>query len=167
MPELEIKGGMRVFIPDYKEMRQATGEELDARERRAARGWKHMALPETLRGNVVSSAITLGNSKGQVCGPESGYVWVIRALIVTGLASGATPDIVNFYLNDRFGGPIWWQLNGNQFGETFSNLQRVIKPGETLSLQNSGSLAATGLIIVSGELDEMPAEMLFKAEGGG
>jgi hypothetical protein len=167
MPELELRGGMRLEIPNRHEIREDVAAVADARERRNARGWKHMALPETLRGNVVSSAITLGNSKGQVCGPESGYVWVIRALIVTGLTGGATPDVVNFYLNDRFGGPIWWQLNGNQFGETFSNLQRVIKPGETLSLQNSGTLAATGLIIVSGELDEMPAEMLFKAEGGG
>jgi hypothetical protein len=167
MPELEIKGGMRVFIPNRQEIGDEFDERADARERRLARGWKHMDIPETLRGTPANSAITLGVGTGQICGPESGYVWVVKALTVTGLtASSTTPDVVNFYKNDRFSGPIWWQLNGNQFAQTFSNLQKVLKSGETLSLKSSGTIAATGLIIVSGEVDEMPAEQLFKAVGG-
>ena len=120
-----------------------------------------MRLP-VLRGTIASSAVTLGITKGQPpVGPESGYVWSLRRLIVTGLTSGASPDVVNLYANDAFAGPPLWQFNGNNFGYTFGFGELVIQSGETLALQNSGTIAATGTVTLSGELDEAPAEKYF------
>ena len=150
-------GGQSVAIPSAEDI----AREVGIAQREAARGWKHMSLP-VLSGTIASAAITLGVTKGQLpVGPESGYVWSLRRLIVTGLATGATPDVVNLYKNDAFSGPPLWQLNGNNFGYTFGFGELVIKSGETLALQNSGSLTATGLVTLSGELDEAPAEKYY------
>lgn len=144
------------FIADIKSV-------VDVEQREQLRGVKvAMDLPLTLSGTVAASAITLGIASGQVLGPESGYAWRITRLIVTGLTSGATPDVVNLYKNDRFSGPPLWQFNGNNFGYTFSHNQLVLKSGETFSLKNSGTIAATGTILLSGSYDEVPAEMLGK-----
>jgi len=159
MPVVSLRGGMELEVPDRREIREIA----DAAVRAEAAAYTWMRLPETLSGRPSGSAITLGVGKGQVLGPQQGYAWVIRRLVVTGLtASATTPDIVNFFLNDRFNGPVWWQLNGNQFGETFGRSELVMMPSDTMSLQSVGTLAATGLIIVSGELEEVPAEMLYK-----
>ncbi len=136
----------------------------EARDRASARGWKWMRLPQALSGTPASSAITLGATKGQVVGPEQGYAWSIRRLIVSGLTSGASPDVVNLYLNDRFAGPPLWQFNGNNFGYTFGRLELVLMPGDTLSLQNSGTISSTSPVLLSGELIEVPAEMLWKLD---
>jgi len=163
MPEITIQAGAKMFIPDHGDIKRATQEAIEAdRELQRARGIKPMHLPQTLSGAVKSSAITLGVGSGQVLGPEQGYAWSISALIVTGLTAGTSPDIVNLYLNDRFSGPVWWQFNGNNFGYTWGKLQRFLYPGETLSMQNSGNLAATGTITLSGDIIEVPAEQLWK-----
>jgi len=162
MPQVSIQGGLRVEIPNRDEIRQDVGAVLDAQQRQLVRGIKWMRLPEILQGPVASSAITLGTASGQVVGPEQGYAWVIRRLLVTGLATGATPDVVNLYRNDRFTGPPLWQFNGNNFGYTFTNLQMVLMSGDTLSLKNVGSITATAgtIILLSGELIEIPGERL-------
>ena len=154
MPEVSIQGGMRVFIPNREEIRADVSDVFDAQMRQAVRGIKWMRLPTTLSGAVASSAITLGDSKGQIVGPEQGYAWSIRRLIVKGLATGATPDVVNLYRNSHFAGNPLWQFNGNNFGYTFGRLELVLMGGDTLALQNVGSItAATGTVItLSGEL---------------
>jgi len=164
MPEVTIQGGLKVDIPNRGEIKDTLAAEFDARERQQARGWKWMRLPETLTGAVAASAIQLGATKGQVLGPQSGYAWSLRRLIVTGLTTGTTPDVVNLYRNDRFAGPPIWQFNGNNFGYTFGRLEMVLMGSDTLSLQNVGTIAATGTIALSGELIEVPAEMLWKLE---
>ena len=67
---------------------------------------------------------------------------------------------MNLYLDDNFAGPVWWQFNGNTFGYNFS--PPLVLTGHTLALQNSGTIAATGLIQVSGELWEVPAEQAWR-----
>lgn len=160
MPQVSIQGGLRVEIPNRDEIRADVGEVLDAQQRQLIRGIKWMRLPTTLSGAIASSAVTLGVTKGMVVGPEQGYAWVIRRLIVSGLATGATPDVVNLYRNDAFAQPPLWQFNGNNFGYTFTNLQLVLISGDTLALQNVGNLTATGTVTLSGELIEIPAERL-------
>lgn len=166
MADVVIRGGgtFQTVTPD--EMRSILREiarEENAAQREAARTFKWMRLPTYLQGKPSASALTLGITKGQTpLGPEQGYAWAIRRLIVTGLTSGTTPDVVNLYLNDNFGGPIQWQFNGNNFGYTFGRSEMVLMPGDTLALQNSGSIAATGNIILSGEVEEVASEMLFK-----
>jgi hypothetical protein len=169
MAQQMIRGGAPVDIPTPAEVADAVDVRMrafydqqsaieDARQRERLRGIKAMDLP-MMRGTISGAAITLGPQKGQVCGPESGYAWSVLALVVNGLASGATPDVLNFYKNDT-GQPVWWQLNGNQFGETFSKLQRVLYAGESLAAASSGALAATGTITVTGTIIEVPAERL-------
>lgn len=151
-----VRGGDTLDIPTSREIQEIVSTELRA----AARGIKNLALPTYLQGKPSGSAIKLGVTQGQSpVGPEQGYVWGITRLVVSGLTqSASTPDIVNLYLNDNFGGPVFWQFNGNTFGYNFGP-PLILKPGNTLALQNSGTIAATGLITVSGEVWEVPAEM--------
>lgn len=132
-------------------------------DRAHARGFKWMRLP-IMSATIASSAVQFGPATGQVLGPEQGYIWAIRRLVISGLTSGATPDVVNLYLNDRFSGPPIWQFNGNNFGYTFGKLELILQPGDNLSFKNSGTIAATGAVTISGELTEVPAEMLWKLD---
>ena len=164
MALVQIQAGAKIEIPTRDEIRDDTIALWSAQEREQARGFKQMRLPEVLQGFAASSAITLGNTKGQFLGPESGYVWALRRLIVSGMTSGTTPDVINLYVNDRFAGPPLWQFNGNNFGYTFGKLEMIIRGGETLSLQSVGTFASTSLITLAGELTEVPAEMLYKLD---
>jgi hypothetical protein len=160
VPQVKIQGGMTLEIPNRDEIREDMAGVWDAQQRRLVRGIKWMRLPATLSGAVKSSAITLGTGTGQIVGPEQGYAWAMRRLVVGGLTAGATPDVVNLYRNDGFNQVALWQFNGNNFGYTFNNLQLVLMSGDTFSLQNVGTIAATGTITLSGELVEVPAERL-------
>jgi hypothetical protein len=91
--------------------------------------------------------------------PAEGYAWALRHIVVEGLTSGATPDKVNILR----GGRIIWQLNGNNFGQTWGRGELWIRPGESLAYQSVGTFAATGTIIIHGAVDEFPAEMAAKA----
>lgn len=155
----EIRGGATLDIPTQDEIRHIVSTEM----RVMARGIKNLALPVYLSGKASSNAITLGITKGQSpVGPEQGYVWGVTRLVVSGLTQSASaPDIVNLYLNDNFNGPVFWQFNGNTFGYNYSP-PLILKAGNTLALQNVGSIASTSLISLSGEVWEVPAEMEWR-----
>jgi hypothetical protein len=160
MPQVIIKGGALMDVPDQREIAAIVSAQL----REHARGIKFMQLPVYLQGKPSGSAITLGVTKGHPpVGPEQGYMWGITRLVVTGLSTTG-PDIVNIYLNDNFGGPVWWQFNGNNFGYNFAP-PLVLQAGSTLAMQNSGTITATGLITLSGELWEVPAEQSWRLLG--
>lgn len=113
--------------------------------------------------SVASSAVTIGDpSTGNVGGvltaPEQGFVWVVKHLVVEGLTSGATPDVVNIYRSGR----IIWQLNGNQFAQTWGSGQIILNPGESLYVKSTGTVAATGQITVHGTIWEVPAQLVGK-----
>lgn len=167
----EIRGGAHIDVLNAAEL----GAELDlrlgpdargqwwaeqqsaesARERAEVRGIKDMYLPELLTGKAASSAIALGAAHGQVVGPELGYTWFFYRLILFGLNTG---DVVNLYRRDDFGGVPLWQFNGANFGYTFGKAQLFLHGGETLNLQNSGTIASTSQITLGGCLVEVPAE---------
>jgi len=131
------------------------------------RGIKWMRLPLTLQGKAVGGVLNLGQEnpntqEGQVLGPEQGFCWSLRRLIVDGLTSGATPDVVNLFRSTSTGQPALWQFNGNNFGYTCGRLEMVLWPGNTLQLISVGTFAATGTVRLSGELIEIPAEQLAK-----
>ena len=159
-----IAGGQHIDALTPAELSAFWAEQQQAqsaRDRERYRSVKHMRLPQTLSGKPASSAITLGVSKGQqAVGPALGWSWVVRRLIVSGLTSGASPDVVNLYLNDAFNYPPVWQFNGNNFGYTFGKGEIVLYGGDTFSLQNSGTIAATGLITLAGEVVEVATERL-------
>jgi hypothetical protein len=78
------------------------------------------------------------------------------------MTSGATPDVLNMYRNSITGQPPLWQFNGNTFGYTFSKGEMTLSPGDSLKFASVGTFAATGVIRVTGELMQVPAEMLSK-----
>ena len=53
-------------------------------------------------------------------------------------------------------------MNGNNFGYDFGKLRVTLMGGDELNFASVGTFAATGRIRVSGELLEVPAEMLYK-----
>jgi len=166
MPRLHIQGGVEVEIPNREENRADVAAVMDARELVQARGTKWMRLP-VLLGTPASSAVTIDGAHGQPpVGPESGYAWSIRRIVIDGMTSGATPDVINMYRNSAAGTqPPLWQFNGNNFGFTFGRLEMTLMGGDTLVFASVGTFAATGTIRVTGELVEVPAEMLWKMSG--
>jgi hypothetical protein len=122
-------------------------------EARRIQGRKMMKFE--LIGTVASSAITLGLL--QPVGPTSGYLWSVGRLIAWGLTAGTTPDQLNVFFNNVTGTPEW-QLNGNNWAYTFGKGELTMHGGDTILFANSGSLAATGAIVVKGEVRQVPEE---------
>lgn len=109
--------------------------------------------------NVINSSFIIHGSQG--IGPREGFAWAIRRITVWGLTSGVTPDIANLFRTSMSGPPIW-QFNGNNFAYTFGKLEMMLLPGEHISLVNSGTIAATGQISISGDVLEIAAEEISK-----
>jgi hypothetical protein len=161
MPKITLQGGMHLEVPNREENREDVARVMDERLLVQARGIKWMRLPE-ITGTASGSALNLDESHGAaIVGPESGYAWSLRRIVVDGMTSGATPDVLNMYRNSTGLAPLW-QFNGNNFGYTFGRVEMTLGPGDTLKFASVGTFAATGRIRVSGELVEVPAEMLWK-----
>ena len=143
----------------------ATGQkviDLIKAEQDLYRGVKWMRLP-LIQGTASGSALSMGESAGQECGPDEGFFWAIRRLVVAGLTAGATPDVVNIWRGSSSQqGGLLWQFNGNSFGATFGRTELTLMPGDRLQVNSVGTFAATGQITLSGELNQVPAEMMGK-----
>lgn len=161
MAKFRLAANAEVDLLTRQELDESLQSQQDTWQAAALRGIKWMRLPEVLTGRAASGKLTLGETTGQQAGPAQGYIWSLRRLIVNGLTSGATPDVVNLYRGTPAGQPLW-QFNGNNFGYTFGRLELVLQGGETLALASAGTFAATGQITLSGELLEVPAELLGK-----
>lgn len=162
MPQVELKAGVKFDVLSKGELDSSLMHYFAARETARLRGLKYMRLPEYLSGKASSSAISLGIERGQKpVGPGEGYAWTFRRLLVNGLTSGASPDVVNLYRGSSGTQPLW-QFNGNSFAYTFGKGDIVLLGGETLALASVGTFSATGQVTLSGELIEVPAELLGK-----
>jgi hypothetical protein len=159
--KVKLDFGAEVDFLTKDELDSALATAFDQAELARIRAVKWMRLPESVTGKAVSSALSLGESTGQVCGPRSGYVWSVRRLVVTGLTSGSAPDVVNLYRGTG-AGPVVWQFNGNSFGYTFGKGQMTLNGGETFALASVGAFASTSQITLSGEVVEAPAELAAK-----
>jgi hypothetical protein len=152
-----IRGGAELDIPTQREIADIVAAQL----RETYRGVKHMRLP-VMSATPSGSAVTIGDQAAGVIGPEQGYAWSLRRVVVDGMTTGTTPDVINMYRNAATGQPPLWQFNGNNFGYTFGPLEIVLQTGDSLKFASVGTFAATGVIRVTGELVEVPAEMLAK-----
>lgn len=164
MAKAKLDFGVEIDLLNQQELHDTLGDQFANWEYQRLRGTKHMRLPETLAGKsglVTAGTLTLGETTGQHVGPEVGYSWTIMRLVVNGLTSGSTPDVVNLYRGTPAGIPLW-QFNGNNFGYTFGKLEITLNGGETFALASVGTFAATGQITLSGELIEVPAELVGK-----
>ena len=95
---------------------------------------------------------------GIVIGPDAGYKWSLRGLVIEGLTSSATPDIVKIRVGGA-SGRLLWQLNGNSYGQTWGSDEMPLNEGEYLFLQSVGTFNATGTITLYGWADQVPGEM--------
>ena len=144
-------------------------EKQDERQRSLLRGVKAGMNVPPLQGFPVGGVLNIGGDvvanqasgqpawSGRIVGPSQGNEWQIRRLAVSGLTTGATPDIVNLILYGHDRDP-QWQFNGNNFAYTFGRGEMILRAGEGLQLVSVGTFAATGLIRLTGSLDQAPAE---------
>ena len=120
------------------------------------RAEKKMRLP-LVTGKASRSALLMGGDTGpQLVTPAEGYVWSVRHLVIEGLtASASAPDVVNIMRGPR----IIWQLNGNQFAQTWGHGEIFWYAGETLTYQSVGTFNSTATIIAHGMVDQVPSQL--------
>ena len=149
--------GLHERIEEVRRAQAAT----QAQVMEALRGEKYVRLP-LVTGTASGSALTMGGEAASAQqAPAEGYVWSVRLIVIEGMtASSTTPDIMN--IRRGTGGRILWQLNGNQFAQTFGRGEMILFPGETLAYSSVGTFAATGLITAHGMAENLPAEMIGK-----
>jgi hypothetical protein len=161
--EVELKLGAKLDLLNKHELDDSlasAGRIAADNERQRLAGIKPVrfifrsATPATFPfGGDVSSG-----SGGQLQGPEQGYVWSLRLLVIEGMAAGAPPDVINILRGAR----IIWQLNGNSFGQTWGRGEQVLYQGETLSFQNVGAFASASQVVAHGLAENVPAELIGK-----
>lgn len=160
MPTVKAPWGGEFFAPSRDEYVQMITDAQEIRERASVRAWKWMRLP-VYTGTPASSAVTIDEkSNGFELGPQEGYAWALTRIVIDGMTSGSTPDEINMYRNSVTGQPPLWQFNGNNFAYTWGKLRMTLMGGDTLKFASTGTFSATGLIRVTGELIEVPAEQL-------
>jgi hypothetical protein len=160
MAQFTLKAGATIDLLTKPELRDALTE-LDAMQVARLKGIKAVRLP-LVTGKAVASALTMGGDAGQqLVTPESGYVWSVRHLVIEGMATGATPDVMNILRNNR----IIWQLNGNQFAQTWGRGEILLNAGETLQYVSVGTFNSAATIIAHGMATEVPAELVGKFYG--
>lgn len=154
---------MRVKLDFGAELDVLTQGELEQSMSRAAEIWWQRYRAATIIRIPLMTGVPAGGKVAfgltQRCGPGQGWAWGVRELNVEGLTGGATPDVVNIYRGSSArAGTIFWQLNGNQFLQTFGRGDKILKPGETLYVASAGTFTATGPITLSGVATQVPAE---------
>jgi hypothetical protein len=123
-----------------------------------ARAVKYRRLPP-LSGTASGGVLDIGGDAGagvtwpgNPVGPAQSWAWEIGLLSVTGLTGGATPDVVNLYIQGAGSAYQWWQFNGNSFAYTFGGGELVLLAGESLRLASVGTFAATGRVTLIGSI---------------
>lgn len=132
---------------------QAQAEIEQIREATRLRSIKYIRLPIVT--GTIATGLTIGGDTQSSQAPataEQGYVWHVRHLVIEGLATGATPDVVNILRQGR----IVWQLNGNQFAQTWSRGEMRLVAGEIFAYAAVGTLASK-TITVHGTAEEVAA----------
>ena len=153
---LDKLGGMDTRLQRMEEQQQI--EQVRLQER--LRGKKRMkfkllataANPFTMGGDAAVG------SGGILVGPDAGFRWGVRALLVEGLATGATPDVVKLRVGNAQG-RLLWQLNGNSYGTTFGGDEMPLDEGEFIFVQSVGTFNATGTITLWGWADQVPGPL--------
>ena len=169
MPKVKLDVGATIDFLNKDELDDALTDyqkNAQAAEYEKLKGLKFIRLPR-LYATPASGTVRLGEAwagnlyTDQIMGPNQGYIWSIRRLVVTGLGTGTSPDVINFYRNGISGETVW-QLNGNSFGQTFGKNEMVLLPDEKLIAQSVGSMTSTSQIVISGDAIEVPALMIGK-----
>jgi hypothetical protein len=136
----------------YFSQHQATVEQV--REQTRLLTIKYVRLPLLIA--TLATGLTVGGDVNQAQAPQApdqGFVWHLRHIVIEGLVTGATPDVVNILRQGR----IVWQLNGNQFAQTWGRGEMRLVSGELLAYAAVGTLASK-TVIIHGTAEEVAAE---------
>lgn len=160
MVDIEASLGLRLdgLRSDVQQLTKAQ-ETAQAIEREATLGRKVLLCPIQY-GTVTSNAFKFGGEQASPpVTPLPGYIWNVRAMWINGLtASASTPDVCDIYVH----GIRRWQLNGNEFAQTWSMGEMPLFSGDAFLFQNNGTTEATGPISAQIVVVEVPAEMQGK-----
>jgi hypothetical protein len=139
------------------EMKSAQDQFLIERQREIERlrGVKVIRLP-LISVTGANPLLISGDQFG--VGPDQGWVWSLKLLVIEGLTRGATPDVLQITRQGR----IIWELNGNVYAQTFGKGDQILYPGEFLGAQSVGAFASTAKIIIHGAAWQVPAEEIGK-----
>ena len=130
-----------------------------ARQWERLRGVKIVRFPvNVIQATAATPLTVLPEQMPNAVGPDSGFVWSLKLLVIEGLATGATPDVINFTSRGR----IIWQLNGNSFAQDWGKGSQILFPGELLGIASVGNMTNTGKVIVHGHAWEVPGPEIGK-----
>ncbi|TNC19059.1 hypothetical protein [Amycolatopsis alkalitolerans] len=129
-------------------------------------GKKRLSLPVARGTADVGGNLSLGSQQAAdqvLLGPRQGFVWkVVRISFATMAAS----DTIAIYKGEPNAARFVAQLGGGAGGGTYNPSRGLmLKAGDYLVLSTellAGSLTAGDAYAVSGEVDEVPAEMIGK-----
>lgn len=157
------RGGPNAYLAQISEQLRQLREAQDQfrierlREMERLRGIKYMDLP-LIRQAGANPFLIAADSGNALVMAEPGYVWFMRYMTIEGMTSGATPDVINILRRGR----VFWQLNGNQFAQTWGRGEKWLLQGETLSFQSVGAFTSVAQIIISAGVEQVPAEEIGK-----
>jgi hypothetical protein len=150
MAKFRIAANAEVDMLTKEELSDA----LAAQARAPYQAVSFFRLP-VITGTASGGVLSMGGDVNPEHTPTSGYTWVLRHLVIQGLTRGATPDAVQIFREQL----VIWELNGNQYAQTFGRGEIVIRQGETLAYKNIGAFAATGQIIIHGTAWQVPSQL--------
>jgi hypothetical protein len=116
-----------------------------------------------VQGNIAANALDMGGEKGEQIGPDDGFAWNVKRLHISGLN---VADVVSIGVNDRSAATLITTSADVTGGRTwFFNTQLVLQPGESLKIYGSSLNASTGVVTVSGQVQELPVTQLWRLGG--
>lgn len=162
----EPRGGVNAYLAQIseqlRELREAQEQFRIERQRQLERlrGVKIVRLPKIQIAGANPLNIPADQPPGGMAPvtPEQGWVWSLKRLVITGMTRGATPDVLQVLR----GTEVIWELNGNQYAQTWGNGEMEFNAGEALGFQSVGTFAATGQIIIRGSAWEVPGPEIGK-----
>jgi hypothetical protein len=161
VPRVQIELGATIDTLNADELRAAMNDQAlieSEREMERLRGISVQRIPQV---SVTGASPFVSTSGNAPSGPRDGYLWVVKRWFVTGLTSGATPDVMNIYADSTTSQPLW-QLTGNTPGAVFGNFSQFLLPGQTIVIASVGTITSTAQITLSGDAISIPMVMAAK-----
>lgn len=159
MPKVKLEVGVDIETTspgEFDSILRTAQIDAEQRELERVRAISWGSLPQ-LQGVAVAGVLSLGGGQ-QITGPREGFVWQVRRLCVSGLA---TNDLIGIYL-DATVKPPQWTLSAAVPQATFGKFQLTVREGQTILVANIGTFASTVQINVTGEYVAVPTVMLGK-----
>lgn len=158
MAKVELKAGASFDVLTQKELQQA----LD----RLSMDW----MAEVTRGvkfrrflgsaTVAAGAVSLAENVDNILGPGAGLTWAVNSLVIGGLASGDSVDVL---INDSDPVDTFTRAagSGNYVRKSFGQTDLVLNPSDYLTVVGTG-LTAVGQIKLFGRCTEIPRTLTYK-----